>query len=250
MMIHFSHEEQAHLQIRQVARRPLSDGYLTAREQGWTRRQQRAATEGTHIWNGEIYTIERILQYDEQRLVLEMATCEFKDIVYRVQEGVEAIEGRHGSDHVMPFVTVDCLPMTADGKLVFGVRSRGTTAQPGTLGLIGGTLNRDEMVVERFADIGRFMAQEISEETSLPVRISQLVLFSLNFFRAKYEFLYTCKLDASARDLAQLCKPGEFVQLLALAPQDLDRLDMPQLDAVRYCRNYLLALMQWYNAQD
>ena len=40
------------------------------------------------------------------------------------------------------------------------------------------------------------------------------------------------------------------MQLLALAPQDLDRLDMPQFDAVRYCRNYLLALMQWYSAQD
>lgn len=75
MMIRLSREEQQHIQIRQVARGVCSADYLAAREHAWQQRQQRAATEGARIWNGEIYTIERILQYDEQRIMLEMATC-------------------------------------------------------------------------------------------------------------------------------------------------------------------------------
>lgn len=239
VILQLSPEEKRAISFRQAARRPLSADYLEFREKTWNERLAHAREKGKKLWNGTVYTVDNFLQFDESRLVIELGTCEYKDIVLQVNLGGEAVVDRFGSDHLLHYTVADCIPVTSDGKAVFGLRAPGTNVEEGALGLIGGTLNHDERSVSSMADVQEFMRKEIDEETGLLPIASELSLHALNFYRSKYEFLFTCRLSCSSAELGRWEKPGEFSRLLAFSAQELAASRQPQLDAVRFCGNYL-----------
>lgn len=242
MRIHFSAEELAHLEIHTEEREALSPGYLSERERIWQSRTQRAASRGDQLWNGEAYVVAHIFQPDEENISVQLTTCEYKDIVMRQELGAAGIASAFGKEHVFRFVTVDCIPVTSDGYGVFGVRARGTQVNAGWVGLIGGTLNRDEQTVQNAGDLEEFMIRELVEETSMP-RPRSIRLYALNLFREKYEFLYTFRLEETASQIAGLHKAGEFDRLIALRPGSPELERSAGADAFRYCRTYLRDLL-------
>lgn len=243
MIIKFSREEQEKIIFREVKRRALSNQYLEQREEVWQRKLSESKQKNQKLWNGEVYTIETLIQYDESRVVLELGSSEYKDIIFRSQLGAERISEEFGSNHLLNFITVDCIPVTTDRKAVFGVRAKGTYVQEGALGLIGGTLNKDEMSVKSLNDITQFMLKEIREETAMVLPFESLRLFSVNFFRSKYEFLYTVNLDCSSNEIQKLHRDGEFSRLVALNRDELEKTDLTPLDTIRFCKNYLSDLL-------
>ena len=243
MLILFSRDEMRTIRLTHVQRPTHSPAYLEERERVWQARLTKAQTTGEHLWNGEPYTIEHFIQVDETHVLLEMSSCEYKDIVFRVTKGVAAIVQTYGTDYLPQYVTVDCIPVTSDGRFIFGVPAPLTTAPSGMVGLIGGMLNKDEMTVSSFADIVAFMRKEVCEETTLVCHAEDLTLFSSNVFRGKYEFLFTFEAHIHSAEVSSLGTPEEFEQLVATDLAGAMAIDNG-LDAFRYAKNYLPQLWQ------
>lgn|GEM_PF-3189283 len=98
----FSPDELQHLTFRETPRRSLSTTYLKARERVWQQKLDDAQARGLALWNGEIYTIERFIQRDETHLVIELSTCEHKDIAFTIDHTIQGIIRDYGADHLQP----------------------------------------------------------------------------------------------------------------------------------------------------
>ena len=142
MRILFSHDERRALHLTHVPRPTRSPAYLAERERVWQGRVTAARLQGDHLWNGELSTIEHLLQWDETPILLAMSSCEGKDVVFRMHTGLAVLAQTYGTAPLPQSVTVDCMPVTSDGQWIFGVRGAGTHVQAGQGGLIGGTLNK------------------------------------------------------------------------------------------------------------
>ena len=135
----------------------FTDQYVSEREEVWNRELERAEETGIDIWNGIVYTIEELLQPDEEILHIVLGSCEYKDIIFRIVKGRPNIINEYGISHLPKYITLDCIPVTKDGKFVFGIRGNSTLPDGGCIGLIGGTANKDEMEIRGFDDLEKFM---------------------------------------------------------------------------------------------
>jgi 8-oxo-dGTP pyrophosphatase MutT (NUDIX family) len=220
-------------------REKFSENYLREREIVWQKHLDKAKNAGKSVWNGIIYTLEDIIQTDEQNLHLVLGTCEFKDIVFRINKGVSQIIEKYGISHINKYITLDCIPVTNDGKFIFGIRGKTTNVASGSIGLIGGTANKDEMLIKSEKDLSSFMIMEIEEETNIKVQEENLFLFSINQFNGKYEFLYLLELDIDSHSVRSLHKEGEFSDLICLTARELHEYKGKTLDAFRYAQSYI-----------
>jgi hypothetical protein len=218
---------------------PLSEKYNIEKEIIWEEEIEKAKKTGKKIWNGVVYTIEEMLQYDEETIHFVLSTCEYKDVLFRIVKDRSVIIRDYGISHLPKYITMDCIPVTKDGKFVFGIRGNSTLPDGGCIGLIGGTANMDEMEIGSGADLNKFMIREIEDETRLRVNENQLTLFSLNQFNAKYEFLYRLSLDLDSSEISRYHKEGEFVRLVCLTTEEIYNYADPTLDAFRYARLYI-----------
>lgn len=219
--------------------RPLSEKYNDERELIWRQKLEKAKESGKGIWNGIVYTIEEMLQSDEETLHIVLSSCEYKDIIFRINKGRSNIIKEYGISHLPKYITLDCIPVTRDRKFVFGIRGNSTILDGGCIGLIGGTANKDEMEINCGEDLKKFMIKEIEEETRIAVEENKLSLYSINQFNAKYEFLYKLFLDIDSSEISMCHKEGEFVELLCLTADEVRKYNGPTFDAFRYSRLYI-----------
>ena len=133
--------------------RPLSSKYNDERELIWRQELEKAKELSKAIWNGIVYTIEKMLQPDEETLHIVLSCCEYKDIIFRINKGRSNILKEYGISHLPKYITLDCIPVTRDGKFVFGIRGNSTILDSGCIGLIGGTANKNEMILDAIRDI-------------------------------------------------------------------------------------------------
>ncbi len=242
MRIHFSQDELKSISIRHSERPKPPEDYFKERDTYWEQQTLKAQQTNRKLWNGEVYTLEKIHFAHPLTPTLHLSTCEYKDILYTRDHGLERICDLVDPILVPRFITVCCIPITLDRRFVFGIRSRSTMVQEGSIGLIGGTVNRDEMLVNSLDDFTQFMIQEIQEETAIPSSMSthkNLELFSLNFYRNKYEFLYRLPLPITSDQISSMHKDGEFSHLRALNATEARTVAERQLDAFQNCLSYL-----------
>jgi hypothetical protein len=138
-----------------------------------------------------------------------------------------------------PYVPINCIPITEDGRCVFGLRVSHIFASDNMLGLIGGVANKDEMPITSLGDVQRFMHMEMQEETNLVYDERTIDLFGLHHYRGKYEFLYTIRLPITAEHLANYQTSGEFVQLIGLTPEETETTEVCWVDAFQFHRGHL-----------
>ena len=219
--------------------RQLSEKYNDERELVWRHELERTKKSGKGIWNGIVYTIEEMLQPDDETLHIVLSSCEYKDIVFRIKKGRSNILKEYGISHLPKYITLDCIPQTRDRKFVFGIRGNSTILDGGCIGLIGGTANKDEMEINCVEDLKKFMITEIKEETRIKVAENKLSLYSINQFNAKYEFLYKLFLDIDSSEISMCHKEGEFHELLCLTAVEVHKYSGPTLDAFNYSRLYI-----------
>jgi hypothetical protein len=165
MRILFSPAGRQHLTFQESPRKALSSAYLEAREKVWQQKLDDAHVRGLELWNGEIHTIERFIQTDESHLVIELSTCQYKDITFTIHHTIQGIVRDYGADHLHPYITINGIPVTEDGRCEFGLRGAHIFASDNMIGLIGGTANKDEMPINALDDMRRFMHMEMQEET-------------------------------------------------------------------------------------
>ena len=88
------------------------------------------------------------------------------------------------------------------------------------------------------------MEHEIEEETAIQRDQIRLDLFSLNSFRMKYEFIFTCRLNVHSSEIQQLHKEGEFSDLLALSASEVLQTSLPKTDSFRYAKHYIHKILE------
>ncbi len=239
MIIRLSETELVNAQISYQIPKPLPNRYLTERENVWNKHIRKAVKSGKNIWNGIIYTIIDWTQIDKENLFITLSSCEYKDIVFRNNKGLTYIIRNYGIESISKFITFDCIPVTSDGKYVFGLRGNTTNVKSGSIGLIGGTANKDEMEITSPDDFKKFMIKEIEEETQIVVNEHSLSLFSINQFNGKFEFLYKLELNINSYEIDKIFKKGEFVDILCLSKQEVFNYNGKTLDAFRYSKLYI-----------
>lgn len=239
MIIHFSPKELERLTVQPVERRVRPSDYLEAREQVWAAQMDKVLARGGKMWNGEVYTLEDILSPAEEQVILRMSTCEYKDLVFRMLKGDEAITAHYGEGYLACFVGVSVVPVTSDGKFVFGIRADRPGPDGPPVGAIGGTLNKDELEIHSFADIRLHMLHEIQEETTLDCAEADFRFFGLFAAFSAFHFAFTVRLALHSGEVASCNRPGEFSRLLALTQAETLALTMPMSRFLKMWRPYL-----------
>jgi hypothetical protein len=226
MIIQFTEGELKSLMIQPLERWERSSAYLEEREQVWTAEMEKVIARHDHMWNGEIYTLEEIVPSAEQ-VTFRVSTGEFKDAIFRQVKGHPYVVEKYGPDYFFRFMTVDCVPVTQDGKFVFGIR--GDWAGGGThpVGIIGGGINKDEMEIQNFSDICRFMQKEITEETAIQCSSDELKLYALVSQDGIYSFMFNLHLLIHSSQIDQFHRDGEFSQLVAWNEQEALETKLP-----------------------
>jgi 8-oxo-dGTP pyrophosphatase MutT (NUDIX family) len=243
MRIKFTEKELHSLQLEFVPRRNLSADYLVKRDEYWNYRAPLAQSLGKQLWNGEVYTVEKIDFRFPLQAKIYLSTCEYKDILFARDYGLEKVAQEFGVDSIQSYITVCCIPVTAGDRFVLGIRGGNTAVSEGALGLIGGTVNKDEMQVNSLNHLKEFMAREIEEETAIPVILERLKLFCLNYYFGKYEFIYRYSLPESIKNINFFHKSGEFSSLKELSLSEVLSFNRPMLDAVVQSKAYLSDLL-------
>jgi hypothetical protein len=240
MITYLSDTELNNVQIQTIENRSQTEEYIKERELIWNERIWETEKLGKKVWNGTIYSIDRFVQIDDRNIHIVLNSCEFKDIIFKIKKGIPYIVEKYGISNVAEFITLDCIPITTDGKFVFGLRNNNTNVNSGSIGLIGGTANRDEMEINSISDFSKFMINEIEEETLLKVKQDRLTLFSINQFNGKYEFLYKLYLDIESDKIRKIHKNEEFAKMVCLTAQEVLDYNGLMLDAFKYAKTYIL----------
>lgn len=240
MITYFTEAELENVQIQFRERHNLTEEYINEREMIWNEIIAETEKLGKSVWNGIIYSIDRFLQFNDKNIHIVLSSCEFKDIVFKIKKGIPYIVEKFGISNVAEFITLDCIPVTTDGKFVFGLRNNTTNVDGGSIGLIGGTANKDEMEINSMTDFSNFMISEIEEETLVKVIHDKLTLYSINQFNGKYEFLYKLNLDIDSDKISEIHRNEEFSEMICLTAQEVIEYEGKMLDAFKYAKTYIL----------
>ena len=244
----FTQAELESITIQPRPRAELVDTYLAEREAVWLDELAKADTRGDSMWNGEIYTLEDIITSTSGQVTLGMSTCEYKDVVLRMVKGREAILERYGAGYSLNASGVTWIPVTQDGRFVFGVR--GDYAGRGThpMGLIGGTLNKDEMEIRDFAGIQRFMVKEAEEETCFNPDIADLRFVALGHAPHAFLFLLTGRIGLHSEEVTNCHRGGEFSHLKAMSAEEAAAYNLPATPAFCFWRQHLDLVFDFVNS--
>jgi len=242
MITQFSEEELDSLEIQFIERPERPAAYLEERERVWTGQMEKVLARGGHMWNGEVYTLEEVAPTYKDRVLLRVSTCEYKDLVFRMLQGEAHIARLYGESHLVRFSGVSCVPMTLDGKYVFGIRADRPEQGAPPIGGIGGTINKDEAEIHNFSDIRQGMLREIQEETALDCPEGALKFFGLFGASNFFVFLFTFRANVLSEHIDQYHRPGEFSRLVALTEQEALTTSLPMSGAFRRWRPYLHVL--------
>ncbi len=242
MIIHLSGTELEHLSFQPVERGERSSAYLAERELAWAAQMEKVLARNDKMWNGEVYTLEEILTPAEGQVRFIVSTAEYKDAVFKWEKGLTYIEETYGIPYLFRFMTVDCVPVTRDGKFIFGIRGDGGGGGLHPISPIGGGLNKDEMEVHDFADVRRFMLKELEEETALACAPEAFQFYALGYEDAVFTFMFTLPLPIHSHQIQQYHRDGEFSRLIALTAQEADAISLPTARAFRQWRSQLCHL--------
>lgn len=204
------------IEIRRVGRVEYSDEYIKLREHYWNLELEIANSQNRPLWNGTVCVLLD-QNNSEDRIVLEISTCEYKDLVVRDAVGIGHITERFGKSHAYPYINVQCLIEDQIGNLIFGTQNYNNIE---TLVAVGGTLRTDEFKVESFSDIVEYAKDEIRIETNLE-SINNLAFLGICSNIGTVTFLFGSKLESIFDNNNSYLKRGEFHGEVIIKSSDL-----------------------------
>ena len=199
--------------------REYCDRYLSDREKVW---QEQKLICGDNLWNGTVYTVENILILSEQKIRIDLSTCQYKDILFKKNGGADILAKNYDRNYLFSHVGVIVIPVTADNKYIFGVVGKDGYFRKGQICFIGGSLNYDESKISNLEDVRLFAARELREETRLNLNPEKLKLVSLDYYNYSYHFVFFLKIAIDSREVDKISKPGELSNLLAISEKEID----------------------------
>lgn len=187
----------------------------------WNRKLNEFKRQGRQLWNGKVYTCESILALDDAKVMINMGLCEYKDIIVNRELGTEFMFEKFALEALSKHCSVQTSPITEDGYHVLGKATGQTLQEAGNIGLIGGTLNENEMKVDNLEDIYTFLEKEIKEELGLDSSTIDSRVLGIGFFEGRFGFNYYCRLSYSREELINIVElSDEFAELVFFKPED------------------------------
>lgn len=126
----------------------------------WQARVAAEAVHGRHMWDGVFYRLTDLSAFENGGSgVYRLGT-----VAYRYVATYRALHAEHAALGLEPFnhLTTAALIRTCDGHYLFGRRGNGT------IDLIGGGVQPEELAVSSGADLERNLRKEIFEEVGIP----------------------------------------------------------------------------------
>lgn len=146
--------------------------YIHDRDLEWNKEYSLATKLGKPLWNGTVLCLKNIMISDNS-VVLNIHTCEYKDIVMREKHGNQNIAVKYEKTDSFQYINVQCIITDQSGNLLFGTQE---DIGKKKLISIGGTLRNDNSEISSLNDVFLYMLDEINTETYLNV-IQENVLF-------------------------------------------------------------------------
>jgi 8-oxo-dGTP pyrophosphatase MutT (NUDIX family) len=132
--------------------------YDQAVDRIWSQKQQEARAGGYAIWDGTLYRVANVSEVAGRQ---EAITLRLGTIPYRYVASYPLLQDQYRHWKLPPshHLSTAAVIRTRDGQYVFGRRSRN-----GTIDLIGGSAQRDELEIAAGIDLQRNVTKEIREE--------------------------------------------------------------------------------------
>lgn len=218
--------------------------YIRLREECWV---SKLKMHKGNLWNGDVYTIGNIQKSkDNKKFEITMGLCEYKDIVYKISVGPEKIISTFGEEYLMKDAITTVLPYTTDYKFLFGVVSNNTIQENGALDQIGGTLNKDEKIIEKIEDIAGYTAMEMEEEIGFQRSSDKLLsLDSLNYYYedGRYRFLYLLKLPYDSQYYDRMVVNNELSGVRFMSKDELLNYSGPTTNRIPFCKENIKSII-------
>ncbi len=180
--------------------------------------QLRRKEEWRLCFNGNYYRVETIQQQSPQQLAIGLSTIRYQYIAaYRSMQDFFESSPEHHLNHL----SVAAMIKTSDNKYVFGVRSHN-----GSIDLIGGGVQKDELLVQSGTDIQKTLYKECKEEIWLDsCHISSCTYVGTLFsYTSNNIVIASMQLAISSQELSELFHQKtdeEMKWLLYIEPQDI-----------------------------
>lgn len=221
MIIKIDTDQVCKIKLEFEGKRQFSQRYIDFREKVWMEKVKSGKKAGKEFWNGKLYTLEGIIQYDLSDITITLGECEYKDYIVKKSSGPKVIEKRYGRSYLQIHCGLGILPVTKDGKYIFGIKKTTVTLEKDILGYISGVFNKDEMVVKSFEDIRKFAHKELIEESNIVVDSDELEFMHLNLFNAYAEFMFMVRLDICSDELQGIQKDDEFNEFVVMTRKEV-----------------------------
>lgn len=198
------------------SRRVQCSEYIKAREKVWN---EQKILYGSRLWNGVVYTIDRLEGQGD--VVLYLGQCEYKDIMIKESFGADLIATHYGESCVVQHLIICVVPITSDGLFVLSIVGDGTIQQSGMIDLFGGTANQDEVAVNDFHDLSKFALLEIKEEAGWSESCGRLKPWLLAKYNHKYAMFFQFQLNVSSTNLKTTLEKSEVSSILIATRADI-----------------------------
>ena len=136
------------MKIIQAQKRKYDDQYLKDREFFWLKKTKEFAKSGQPLWNGSVYYLDN--KRDENFYI---GICEYKDLIFLEEKGVEYITDNYGKENVFTYLNVQILINYKDAFL-FGTKKNNDSIE---IIAVGGTLRlEDKEEIVSFDDVKKY----------------------------------------------------------------------------------------------
>lgn len=218
--------------LTQNKKNNYTEEYLNFREAFWLACKQKY---GDKLWNGTVCTVETI-RVKDQKIILEMGKCEYKDIMYKNQVGLEKFKA-FGLGRLIAHSFTCILPILKNKQIVLGVVGAGTVQSPGLIDIIGGTLNLDEKPITSFENIQQMTVNELQEETGMKISLLQLIPYSINYHDGCCFFLFVVKMQTDSI-MSKFQSNDELSRLLCISLEALKKQHQNMTNDVKFMLAY------------
>jgi hypothetical protein len=226
--------DESKIKLNFIERSVTDKDYLDVRERLWEKKLKDAKEKGRQLFNGKVYTVEKLVSGKDDEIIISMSVCEYKDIILNLAY-------LNGETDMQPFYQhsyVLCLIKTIDDYYIFTETGSTMLVGAGRIDLIGGTLNQDEAVLTEFGDIRKFILKEIEEESGLQLE-GQLDLIAIGHFNLKFGFTFQLKIDMTKDELLSKVNLSEINALIALRKSEITEFSGVQDPSFEQFKNYL-----------
>lgn len=225
--------------IKIVGTPPLSKEYEEERNRIWISKVEEGRKVGKPFFNGELYRYMGVDNESSPEPVLRLGLMTYADRLMKTVVPIDEIESRYGSDHVMIHSCVDAIPVTTDGKIVYGVKKRSVDLVEGKVGYVSGNMNADEVRVRTFEDVYSMMMKELEEETSIHPDRKSMRFAKLGVTESWMSCYFIYELGFSSSELHRLEKDDEFDHFVAGTPEEIVNMNVPATSDFNYSKRFI-----------